>query len=111
MSRSDLQRCYDILDAGDEVALIVQEGREAFSAKSVNRRALERLLGIVGEAARTLTDETRTAMPEVPWADVIGLRTLLTHAYFRVNDGVLWESVTVDLPAVMDAVRAYIQGR
>lgn len=51
MSRSDDERITDLLDAGDELADIVDRGAEAFDADPILRRAAERLLEIIGEAA------------------------------------------------------------
>jgi uncharacterized protein with HEPN domain len=51
VSRSDEQRVADLLEAADELAAIVGRGREAFDSDPVLRRASERLLEIIGEAA------------------------------------------------------------
>ena len=51
MSRSDAERIDDILDACEELADIVNQGRAAFDSRSVLRRAAERLLDVIGEAA------------------------------------------------------------
>ncbi len=56
MSRSDYQRVADMLMAADEIAAVVERGRPAFDNDVVLRRAVERSLEIVGEAAKSLTD-------------------------------------------------------
>lgn len=42
-------------------------------------------LVVIGEAAAQLSDETRSAAPEIPWLRVVGLRNLIAHEYFRVD--------------------------
>jgi uncharacterized protein with HEPN domain len=37
--------------------------------------ALVRCIEIIGEAASKVTTETRDAFPELPWSDIIGMRT------------------------------------
>jgi uncharacterized protein with HEPN domain len=37
--------------------------------------ALERCLKIIGEAAKSIDEERRAAIPDVPWTEVIRLRT------------------------------------
>ena len=79
MSRTDDQRVLDILDAADQVAGVVKDGRKAWDQDRLRQLAVERLLEIIGESANALTDEFRAAYPDVPWRDVIGLRIVLTE--------------------------------
>lgn len=46
--------------------------------------AVLRNLAVIGEAVRTLPEETRASMPDVPWASIAGLRKVVGHEYFRV---------------------------
>ncbi len=85
MSRSDDERVADILDAAEEIEGLTSAGREAWEQDRIRRLAVERLLEIIGEAARALSDEVRAEHPEVPWQDVIGLRVVLAHHYHRVD--------------------------
>ncbi len=81
MSRSDDDRIEDILEAAGEAARIVAEGEDAFRADVVRQLAMERLLEIIGEAARAMSSEGRDRFRDVPWSDVVGLRTLLARHY------------------------------
>ena len=74
MSRTDDQRVLDILDAADQVAGVVKDGRKAWDQDRLRQLAVERLLEIIGESANALSDQFRAAYPDVPWRDVIGLR-------------------------------------
>jgi len=60
--------------------------------------ALVRLLEIVGEAAARMPKETCSRYPQVPWAEVIGLRNRLIHGYDAVDFDVLWQIIAHDLP-------------
>src|SRR5713226_3828107 len=62
--------------------------------------ALTRLVEIVGEAAKNVSDEERQRHPEVPWRAIAGTRDRLVHAYFDVDLDQLWQIVAVDLPAL-----------
>ena len=48
---------------------------------------------IVGEAAYKVSAATRGSLPSIPWADVIGMRHRLIHAYFDINLDVLWQTL------------------
>ncbi len=63
--------------------------------------ALVRLLEIVGEAAARVPEEARAKYPEIPWAQIIGLRNRLIHGYDEVDFDILWQILTQDLPALI----------
>ena len=81
MSRSDDQRLADMLDCAAELAHVVSHGHQAFIDDPILRRAAERLLEIIGEAAGTLSKTTRSAYPDVAWRDISRLRIVIAHHY------------------------------
>jgi uncharacterized protein with HEPN domain len=99
VSRADHERIDDIVEAASE---IVADGREAWENDHVRQLAVERLLEIIGESARAMTDGGRAQHPEVPWSDLIGLRTVLAHHYHRVDPDQVWTIATGDVPALLD---------
>lgn len=52
----------------------------------------------------SLGPETCESTPEIPWADVAGLRDLIAHEYFRIDIHRVLEIVEGDLPALEQAV-------
>ena len=100
MSRSDDQRLADMLDCAAELAHVVSHGHQAFIDDPILRRAAERLLEIIGEAAGTLSKTTRSAYPDVAWRDISRLRIVLAHHYHRVDPDQVWVIATVELPAL-----------
>ena len=105
MSRSDDERVADILEAADELALVVEIGREAFAVSLLHRRAAERLLEIIGEASTALTDEFKASHPEVAWRDVAALRILLAHHYHRIDLDQVWQIATGSVPDLVRHLR------
>ena len=63
MTRPSDKRLDDILGIADEVASIVARAKHNFDDDLALRRALERCLGIIGEAAKSIDDERRAAIP------------------------------------------------
>jgi uncharacterized protein with HEPN domain len=106
VSRTDGQRLDDLLDAADELAGIVDRGRESFDADPILRRAAERLLEIIGEAATGLAEETTGRHPTVPWRDITRLRILLAHHYHRVDPSQVWNIAAEHVPAMAAALRS-----
>jgi uncharacterized protein with HEPN domain len=72
------------------------------------RRAAERAVQIVSEAARSLSPEMLARHSEAPWNAIIGIGNILRHEYQRVDDRRLWEIVTVHLPELRPVVMAMI---
>jgi uncharacterized protein with HEPN domain len=102
VSRADDERIDDIVEAASEVAAIVDGGREAWENDHVRQLAVERLLEIIGESARAMTDGGRARHPGIPWSDIIGLRTVLAHHYHRVDPDQVWTFATRDIPVLLD---------
>lgn len=68
------------------------------------RLALTKLVEIVGEAAKQVSPEVRTAHPEVAWTAAARMRDRLIHHYFDINLDLLWQTVTTDLPQLLAAL-------
>jgi uncharacterized protein with HEPN domain len=77
---------------------------EAYRDSYTLRRATERALQIVSEAAKTLPSELRDGAPEVPWSAIIGIGNVLRHEYQHVDDRRLWDAATVHLPELRPVI-------
>lgn len=71
----------------------------AGSAPHPRDAALYRVL-VLGEAATRVSDEFKVSHPEVPWADIIGMRNVLIHGYEKVNWDVVWGTIHNDFPVL-----------
>jgi uncharacterized protein with HEPN domain len=68
------------------------------------RRTTERAIQIISEASRALPEDFRARHPDAPWADIIAIGNRLRHEYHRIDDRVLWETATVDLPELQPII-------
>ena len=106
-SQRDDDRIAHIVEACEEVATFVAgKTRNDLDDNRMLQLALVKLVEIVGEAAKAVSDDTRRRYPEVPWSAAARTRDRLTHHYFDVNLDVLWSTVTDDLPALLAALSA-----
>ena len=55
--------------------------------------ATVRALEVIGEAAGKVSDDTRSATPQIPWRAMVGMRNRLIHGYFDVDTEVVWRTV------------------
>jgi uncharacterized protein with HEPN domain len=93
---------WDMLEAARET----RELMKGFTLKKLladarTRRALERTLEVLGEAASRVSAPLRAAYPEVPWTKIIGQRNVIAHGYAVIDHGRLFETVTDDLPPLI----------
>jgi uncharacterized protein with HEPN domain len=65
-----------------------------FSGNWGMKRAVERALLIIAEAAKNLPEEMKQRQAYVPWAKIHGLGNLLRHEYRHVDPEILWSIVT-----------------
>lgn len=110
MSRHD-ERTYlkHMRDYADEAVRFSQgRGRADLDGDRMFMLATCRLLEMLGEAACQIPQASRDASPCVPWAQIIGLRHRLVHAYDQINLDILWTIVTADLPPLISALDALI---
>ncbi len=102
MFEADNIRIRHILDAGREaVAFAKGCSRADLDSDRKLSLSLVRLLEIIGEAAKGISQEFRDSHSDLPWKGVIGMRDRLIHGYFDVNLDVVWETVTQDLPSLI----------
>ena len=109
MSEIDNVRVRHILDAARE-AVSFSKGRSRADLDTDRKLnlSLVRLLEIIGEAARSLSQEFRQEHPDLPWKSMVGIRDRLIHGYFDINLDVVWETVTEDLPPLIAQLKKIV---
>jgi uncharacterized protein with HEPN domain len=63
--------------------------------------SLVRLLEILGEAAKNVSEQCRQEYPAIPWRQIAGTRNRLIHGYFDIDLDVVWKIVSADLPPLI----------
>ena len=96
-------RMRHMLDRAKEaVDLLVGKEKADLFRNRVLELALVRLVEIVGEAANRLSIEDQSRYPSIPWKEIIGMRNRLIHGYDAVDLDVLWDTVRIDLPQLIE---------
>lgn len=72
------------------------------------RLALAHLIQIIGEAARQVSAELQRKHPEIPWSAIIGMRHKVVHDYLEVDEDIVWDVVTADLPSIVTALERIV---
>ena len=103
VAHSSLPRLNDIIEAIEHIrSVMAGVTLDAFEVDWQKRWLVERGVEIISEASRRLTDELKARHPEIPWAKVAGIGSVLRHDYERIAPDVIWKLATVDLP-ILDA--------
>lgn len=66
-------------------------------------------LMVIGEAASKLTDELRENHPEINWKKMIGMRNILIHKYFGMDEIVIWKTIEEDIPILKSQIETILQ--
>jgi uncharacterized protein with HEPN domain len=102
-------RIEDILDAAARIARYIDGKNLAiFARDDLTLDAVSRCFGIIGEAAVHVPDEITAAHPEIPWAEMRGMRNIVVHEYFGVTKETLWKTAREDLPTIVEPLRALL---
>ncbi len=98
----DTDRLRHMRDAAEKAIEFCEgKSRADLDNEEILVLALVRLLEIVGEAARSVSPETRSKSPAIPWQEISGTRNRLIHGYADVNLDIAWNIITEDLPPLI----------
>jgi len=77
-----------------------------FSNNEMMLAAVVRELEIIGEAAGKLSKNFKSEHPEIPWADIVGMRNRLIHEYFSVDVKLVWQTSQKNVPELKEKLLA-----
>jgi uncharacterized protein with HEPN domain len=102
-------RVNDLVEAAER-ALAYVEGQsfEQFAADRRTVDAVSYAIVVIGEAAKAIPERVTLATPEIPWADIRGMRNRVAHEYFGIDVNVLWQTAREDLPSLLESMRALL---
>ena len=95
----DLVRVLHMRDATRQaLEFIAGRNRADLDADAMLMLAVTRLLEIIGEAAKYVSEPARALAPGVPWREIAGTRDRIAHGYFDINLDIVWDILSLDLP-------------
>lgn len=107
--KDDRERLLDIVEGIERIERYAARGEEAFRHEELIQTWIVHHLQIVGEACRALSTELRDAHAAVPWSQIIGMRNILVHDYFGIDEAVVWSAVERDLPDLKREVESILK--
>jgi len=85
---------------------------EAFKKNPQAQDAVVRNIEIIGEAVNKINSAAPDFIkqhPELPWAQMRGMRNVAIHEYFFVDLEIVWTTVKDDLPKLKHQVDALLK--
>jgi uncharacterized protein with HEPN domain len=81
----------------------------AFLADRTVQQACAAALTVIGEAVKALPPDLRGRHAAIEWAKWAGLRDLLIHHYFRIDQQRIWRIVERDVPPLKTVATSELQ--
>ena len=95
----------DLLDAIEKVQTFIKDlDYEDFKKDDKTKFAVIRALEIIGEATKHISDDVRVRYPEVPWKEMAGMRDVLAHDYFGVDEATVWLTAKEKIPQLKPSI-------
>jgi uncharacterized protein with HEPN domain len=106
-----LVRYQHMLDGARRASDLMRgKTRADLNDESIEVLALVRLLEVVGEAANRIPADEQSRHPEIPWAQIIGLRNRLIHGYDSIDLDILWQIIREDLSPLIRSLEKIVAG-
>lgn len=98
-----------IAEALQSIIEYTAEGEAFFQGDPKTQDAVLRKFEIIGEATKRLSPRLREQAPEIPWGRMARFRDLLIHAYDRVDLTVVWQTIEIRVPELLQQVQAFMR--
>ncbi len=111
-TKTDRYRLARIAEIGEQLLEVVE--RRGITAADIDEDVeiqwlITTPLYNIGEQTNCLSSELTSAYPNIPWAQIAGLRHRLVHNYKGTNWSMVSEVVLVELDGFVDQVKAILE--
>ena len=104
-------KCLFDVQASAEAILKFTSGLtfDAFCESDLVRSAVERKFEVIGEALRRIRDDDPDTFSTIGYGhEIVGMRNRLIHGYDSVDEEIVWETIEVYLPQLIEGVKALL---
>jgi len=105
LSEADIWRLNHMLEAIAHIEVCVSQKE---SADKFMETALEKFIQNIGEMAKGVSLEIRLLYSEVPWSNIIGMRNILVHEYYKIKNERIWDVAEHKIPALKNWIEGIL---
>ncbi len=110
MSRDYRLSLEDMLDScGKILRFTANMSFDQFVEDERTYDAVVRNLEIIGEAAKNLPDDIRLRYRSIEWRKIAGLRDVIAHEYFGIDNDILWDIIENKIHSLQEEVRGIVE--
>jgi uncharacterized protein with HEPN domain len=103
--RDDSEYVADMLEACDRIIVYVAD--MSSYQLTQDRKTLDAIvwnLQVLGEAAKHVPQAVRALAPAIPWREIAGMRDVIVHDYFGIDESVVSDAACNQVPALREAL-------
>lgn len=111
--RAEVERLRDIvphIDRVREAEIVIDRFEDDPQLRQVAFNAILYAIIVIGEAVRHLSADVKEHFPDVRWQQIVGMRNVLAHEYFRVSPALVHAVLDADLWELEVAARSMLNG-
>ena len=98
----DLALLWDMRGFAREAHVLVKRVTfERLNKDSMRKLALERVLELLGEAARRVSPAFQARNAQIDWRAMVGQRNVLAHEYGKINHRRLYDTAREIVPSLL----------
>lgn len=106
---ANIIRIKHMLEAASEAMSFIEgKSREDLDSNRMLTLSLIKDIEIIGEAANKVDSDFCKKHSDIPWTAIITTRNRLIHGYFNIDADIVWKTVTVELPKLIEALERII---
>ena len=107
--KSDDVYLKQVLDAVIKIKLFVSGVNSSqFLTDQKTQSAVIMQLALIGELSKKISINTQSQI-DLPWKDIAGFRDRAIHDYYQIDLGIVWETISADIPILKKAIEEYLQ--
>lgn len=96
----------------DEIAQILKKhhsNREEFENDTEFQFACGMCIIQIGELVARLDEDFVKNYPDIPWRQIKGMRNIYAHDYDIIDNDIIWETITKEIPELKEKVQTIFQ--
>jgi uncharacterized protein with HEPN domain len=95
--------------AKEAVDLLAGKEKIDLASGRVLELALVRLVDNCRRSCKQASTEDQSRYPSIPWKAIVGMRNRLIHGYDAIDLDVLWDTVQIDLPELVEELERILE--